>query len=37
VWSLSLDVFKDHRDVALRDAVKWVGVGFGDLRGLVQP
>ena len=36
VWSLSLDVFKDHRDVALRDTVRWVGVGFGDLRGLFQ-
>lgn len=26
MWSLSLDVFKDHRDVALRDTVRWVGL-----------
>jgi len=40
--SPSLEVFKTHVDVALRDVVSGHGedglvVGLGDLRGLVQP
>ena len=42
VQSPSLEVFKTHVDVALRDVVSGHGedglvVGLGDLRGLVQP
>ena len=36
----SLEVFKSHGDVALRDTVVqwgWVGVALGDLCGLFQP
>ena len=41
VESLSLEVFKSHVDVALRDG-QWawcdgLGVGLGDLNGLFQP
>jgi len=40
--SPSLEVFKNHGDVALRDVVSGyggtgVGVGLGDLRGLFKP
>ena len=40
--SLSLEVFKKHADVALRDTVSGHGgdgwmVGLDDLRGLLQP
>ena len=40
--SPSLEVFKNHVDVALRDAGSGHGggelmVGLGDLRGLLQP
>lgn len=39
--SLSLEVFKNRGDVALRDVVKgqwgWVGVRLGVLRDLFQP
>jgi len=44
VWrrSWSLEVFKNHGDVALREVVSGpggggVGDGLGDLRGLFQP
>ena len=38
VESPSLEVFKNHGDVALRDAVDArSGVGLGDLRDLFQP
>ena len=40
VESPSLEVFKNHTDVALRDAVSGhggVGVGLDDLSGLFQP
>ena len=41
VGSPSLEVLKNHGDVALRAVVMgtqwgWVGVGLGDLRGLFQ-
>lgn len=34
VQSPSLEVFKNHGDVALGDVVGWGGVGLGDLGGL---
>ena len=42
VWSLSLEVFREHGDVALRDVVSghgwgWDGVGLGGLSVLFQP
>jgi len=40
VESPSLEVFKNHTDVALRDAVSGhggVGVGLGGLQSLLQP
>ena len=41
VWSLSLEMFRNYRDVAPRDAVSGHGraglTGLGDLRGPFQP